>query len=359
MSLVLSGCTLPRGAALQSEIVKAADEEVPELAVYPVTKELLPRYSKWPTTGNVRHYSWIGKRRGPIGRVILPGDSVSMSVWDSDENSLLTSREQRVAQLQVARVSSRGSIFLPYVGSINISGMTEAAAREKIQEAFTSVSPSAQVQLSAEAGKRHTVDIVSGVNSPGSFPLEERDMTVLSALTLGGGAKESFTNPQIRLLRGNKTYAVSLDKLLKTPSLDTTLASGDKIVVAEDESYFLGLGASGKEEIVTFPSDHLNALEAVTLVGGLSDNRANLKGILVLREYRAKAVRADGIAGPANERVVFTMDLSTADGLFSARKFQIHPKDVVYATESPVSNVRTVFGLIGSAFGIVNSVSGN
>ncbi len=359
LSLTLSACTLPRGAALQSEIVKSSEKEEAELAVYPVTKDLLPRYGKWPRTGNVTHYSWIGKRRGPIGRVILPGDSVSMSVWDSDENSLLTSREQRVAQLQVARVSTRGSIFLPYVGSINISGMTEANAREKIQEAFTQVSPSAQVQLSAEPGTRHSVDVVSGVNNPGSFPIIERDMTVLSALTLGGGARDTFTNPQIRLLRGNKTYAISLDKLLKTPSLDTTLASGDKIVVAEDESYFLALGASGKEEIVTFPSASLTALEAVTLMGGLSDTRANIKGILVLREYHARAVRTDGVAGPANERVVFTMDLSTADGLFSARKFHINPKDVVYATESPVSSVRTVFGLVGSVFGIVNSVSSN
>jgi len=181
-------------------------------------------------------------------------------------------------------------------------------------------------------------------------------MTVLAALSLGGGAQNGFDNPQIRLLRGDTTYAIGLDQLLKSPSLDTTLRAGDKIVVAEDESYFLALGASGREELITFPKDHVSALDAMSLMGGLSDNRANPEGILVLREYSARAVRENGDAGPENQRVVFTMDLTTADGLFSAGKFKINPRDVVYATESPVNNARTILSLIGASFGVARQV---
>jgi len=354
---ILTGCALPRGAALQTEITKVADSENPQFAVYPVTEAQLATYAKWPSTGGISRFGWIGKQRGPIGRVILPSDTVNLAIWDSDENSLLTAGEQKVAQLQTMIVSTNGSVFVPYVGSIRISGMTDSGAREKIQDALMPVSPSAQVQLSSVAGARHSVSLVSGVNSPGTFPLQERDMTILTALSLGGGAKEGFRNPQIRLLRGNKTYAVALDKLLKSPSLDTTLRSGDKVVVAEDESYFLALGAAGKEELITFPKEHVSALDAMSLMGGLSDTRANPEGILVLREYSNKAVRSDGISGPTNDRVVFTMDLTTADGLFSAGKFRINAKDVVYATESPVNNARTILGLIGSTFGVARQLN--
>lgn len=234
--------------------------------------------------------------------------------------------------------------------------MTDAGARETLQESLLVVSPSAQVQLTSEPGARHSVDVVSGVNNPGSFPLIDRDMTVLTALSRAGGASGNFQNPQIRLLRGNTTYAISLDKLLKSPGLDTTLRSGDKIVVAEDESYFLALGATGKEQLITFPKDHVSALDAVSLVGGLSDARANPEGILVLREYGPGAVKPDPNKGPQNQRVVFTMDLTTADGLFSAGKFAIMPKDVVYATESPINNARTILGLIGSTFGVARQL---
>ena len=54
-------------------------------------------------------------------------------------------------------------------------------------------------------------------------------------------------------------------------------------------------------------------------------------------------------------QVVFTFDLTGADGLFAARSFRIVPGDTVVATESPVIAARTIMGLIGSAFSVVNS----
>jgi polysaccharide biosynthesis/export protein len=50
--------------------------------------------------------------------------------------------------------------------------------------------------------------------------------------------------------------------------------------------------------------------------------------------------------------VVFTLDLTSADGLFSAGQFRIHSGDLVYATESPVTRAQTILSLIGSAFGV-------
>jgi len=35
----------------------------------------------------------------------------------------------------------------------------------------------------------------------------------------------------------------------------------------------------------------------------------------------------------------------------------VNPKDVVYATESPVNNVRTVLSLVGSVFGVATAAS--
>ena len=65
-------------------------------------------------------------------------------------------------------------------------------------------------------------------------------------------------------------------------------------------------------------------------------------------------VRSDG-KGPSHTDVVFTVDLTSADGLFSAKRFYIQPDDVVLVTESPVTKAQTIFGLIGSAFGLVSS----
>ena len=84
---------------------------------------------------------------------------------------------------------------------------------------------------------------------------------------------------------------------------------------------------------------------------GLS--RADPQGLLILREYPASAVSA-GVRGPRQTRVVFTVDLTRADGLFSARNFQIHPDDLVIATESPVNDALAISGIIGNVFGVFN-----
>ncbi|ASM73827.1 MULTISPECIES: hypothetical protein [Roseobacteraceae] len=60
--------------------------------------------------------------------------------------------------------------------------------------------------------------------------------------------------------------------------------------------------------------------------------------------------------GPRQPRVVFTLDLTKADGLFSARNFWINSGDVVLVTESPINGTRTVLGLVGSVFGVFNTV---
>ena len=117
--------------------------------------------------------------------------------------------------------------------------------------------------------------------------------------------------------------------------------------------FFLSLGAAGSEDVHPFPRDELSALEAISIIGGVSDNRANPKGILVLRDYPASMVRPDG-SGPPHERVVFTLDLTSADGLFSAGQFPIMSGDLVYATESRLTSAQTVLSILGNTLGLAN-----
>jgi len=94
----------------------------------------------------------------------------------------------------------------------------------------------------------------------------------------------------------------------------------------------------------------------VAIMGGIQDNRADPQGLLVLREYASAAVAA-GQRGPRQQRVVFSLDLTSADGLFSARKFLINPDDLVIATESPINDVLTVSNIIGNFFGVFSAAS--
>ncbi|MBD3665016.1 polysaccharide biosynthesis/export family protein [Sulfitobacter aestuariivivens] len=356
LALSLAACSnLPRGAAVEKEIIESADAPVPEIAVYPVTRAFLPSIKEWPHTGE-RRFSWIGHSHGTTAQIIRGGDMLKLVVWDSGENSLLTGTEQRVADLPAMRVSEAGTIFVPYVGKVRVAGRTPDGARQIIQRQLEAIVPSAQLQLAMAEGRQNSIDLVGGVNAPGNILMPDNNFSVLAAISAGGGVAATLENPQVKLVRGHKIYATSIDRLYENPTLDTRLLGGDKVIVEEDRRYFLSLGAAGREAQHAFNRDDVSALDALAIIGGVQESRGNPQGILILREYPPGAV-SSGTRGPRNTRVVFTLDLTTSDGLFSARNFHIHSGDLVLATESPLTNTRTILGLVGSVFGLVSAAN--
>lgn len=353
----LAACgSLPRGAALQSEVLKEARSETPTFQVVEVTRSNMPTIASWPRTGWDRAYSWPRTSSGSNSNVIQVGDRVDITIWDSQENSLLTNPAEKSTVLSNVEVGPNGAVFVPYVDEVFIRGMTPASARARIQSRLEPIVPSAQVQLSMTQGRGNSVELVGGVSRPGTFPMPSRNYKVLGLIADGGGISPSLRNPRVRLLRQSATYEISADALLDAGTYNALLQPGDTVIVEADDHTFTALGASGREDLIDFPKDDLSALEAISLMGGLTDNRADLKGVLVLREYSVKHLRSDGSA-PRMQQVVFTFDLTTADGLFAARKFLVHPDDTVLATESPITSAQVVFGLIGSAFGLTRQAS--
>lgn len=355
LSLVLAACdALPRGAPVEREVTEVVSGEVADFAVYPVTRGFLGVLSEWPATGE-RHLNWIPSSGGARTQVIASGDQLQLTVWDSADDSLLTNGEAS-AVIDALTVSPDGTIFVPYVGNVRVSGMSTQLARERLQEEIDIIAPSAQVQLEMVEGRTNSVDLVGGVGAPGRLPMPDRNYTVLNAIADAGGVRAGMENPQIRLIRAGSIYGTSIDRLFAEPGLDTLLRGGDRVIVEDDRRYFLSLGAAGDQSQHAFPQDRVTALDALAIIGGVESSRGDPGGILVLREYSTNAVRADAL-GPDQSRVVFSLDMTNADGLFSARNFRIYPGDLVLVTESPVTGVQTIFGLIGSAFGLVGTAN--
>jgi polysaccharide export outer membrane protein len=353
--MAVASCdALPRGAAVEREIVEVVQGETADFAVYPVTRAFLPIVAHWPATGE-RHLNWIPTSGGARTQVIAAGDELRLTVWDSADDSLLTNSDPS-AVIEALTVGPDGTIFIPYVGNVSVAGMTSQLARQRLQEEIDVVAPQAQVQLEVVEGRTNSVDLVGGVGAPGRLPMPDRNYTVLNAIADAGGVRPGMDNPQIRLIRAGSIYGTSIDRLFAEPGLDTLLRGGDPIIVEDERRSFLSLGAAGEQSQHAFPQDRVTALEAMAIIGGVESSRGDPGGVLILREYPTSAVRRDS-DGPDQTRVVFALDLTNADGLFSARNFRINPNDVVLVTESPVTGVQTILGLIGSAFGVVNAAA--
>lgn len=281
---------------------------------------------------------------------------MSILVWDNQENSLIAGEGGQIANIAAQSVSASGKIFLPYVGEVNVRGLTEDSARRRVQEQYDAIVPSAQVQLSVVQGRNNSVDVVSGVGAPGRYPLESRNTQLLSVLALSGGVKSDLRNPLIRLQRGGRTYQTRVETLLEDASRNVRVRGGDQVIVVEDKRSFNVLGATGTQQLIYFQQDRMTVMDALSTTGGLNASRANPEGVLVLRDYKPKDLKP-GLAGPDQQQVVFTLDLTSADGLFAARQFLVQPGDTLLATESPINAATTIIGLFGTVIGVTSSAN--
>ncbi|SDX56552.1 polysaccharide biosynthesis/export family protein [Roseicitreum antarcticum] len=358
-AVMLGGCALPRNAPQKREVLAGLDSDAPGFSLHVVTRATLPQFASWPATGPtpaMAHVGWPGPGRGPHSPTIAPGDRLNLRIWDADETSLITAPDAQVTDMPGLSVSPSGHIFLPYVDEVHVAGLTPDGARRQVQSSMAAITPSAQVQLEFAAGQANAVDMVSGVVSPGNYPFAFGSMSILNVISAAGGVPDALRNPQVRLMRSGRVHGISLAAIYDDPAKDVALQGRDRVIIEADDRAFTALGATGRQEVLDFDTDRISALSAVSMMGGITDTRADPRGILILRRYPAAVVGQPRM--PTTERVVFSLDLTTADGLFSADEFAIQSGDVVLATQSPVTSVERVFQLLGSAFGLAARARG-
>ena len=355
-TFVLSGCSaVPRGAPTRREVVAGAETPDAGFALEIVTRARLPLYAQWGGADPAPRTGWPAGGGVPQDQRLAPGDRLTLRIWDAGETSLITSADAQFADVSNVTVTSAGFVSLPYIEDVHVAGLTSDVARQRLQERLGSIVPSAQVQLEVAQGRRNSVDMLGGVEAPGRYPLTERNLPLSSLITAAGGVQAALSNPQVQITRGGKTYWRALEHVLASPAHDPVMQGGDRVLIQSDRRSFQALGAATREEIIPFDAAKVSALRAVSLMGGMADTRADPRGILVLRRYPDSATARP--AGPPETRVVFSFDLTTADGLFSAGEFALHHDDVVMATQAPSTTTQRVLVVLGSALGIGRAAS--
>lgn len=131
----------------------------------------------------------------PVNYVVGPGDEISVTVYGVQESS---------ADL---RVSPEGSINIPNVGQVRVTGMTLEAATQKIGDQMSrTVYPSLRSgasKLSVTIARIKSIRVtIIGANKPGNYTLSSL-ATAFNALFAAGGPRENGSFRQIELIKPN------------------------------------------------------------------------------------------------------------------------------------------------------------
>ena len=87
--------------------------------------------------------------------------------------------------------------------------------------------------------------------------------------------------------------------------------------------------------------------------GGLMDDRSDPQGVFVLRYESVNLVRRypnvpQQLLSGGVVPVAYRLDMRDPTSLFRARRFNMRDKDILYVSNSPISEVEKVFRLVGT-----------
>lgn len=117
-------------------------------------------------------------------------------------------------------VDEKGNIQLPLVGSVNVSGLTLSAVREKIQRQLTEYlkQPVVNVRL-----LNFKVSVMGDVLRPGVYPVQNQRVSIAEAITMAGDLNITALRTNVMLIReheGTREYIpidLTSKKLFNSP----------------------------------------------------------------------------------------------------------------------------------------------
>lgn len=342
---VAASCSLPKVGPNKREIFAGSVQKEGDAFIVAVNDRVTRATAVVPALG----FSDSFKNASQLtSDTIRPGDVLGLTVWENVDDGLLASEATNATILDEVQVDSAGFIFVPYAGRLRASGNTPDQLREIITAKLEEQTPDPQVQVRRLAGDGSTVSLTGAVGGQGIYPIERPTRTLSTMLAQAGGVTIQPDIAEVTVIRGNQQGKVWYQDLFNYPELDIALRGGDRILVEEDTRSFTALGATNTQARVPFETQDLSALEAIAQVGGLISAASDPTGVFVFRnepaEIAGQVLGRDDLQGA--QRMVYVLNLTEPNGLFTARDFVIRDEDTLYVTEAPYAQWTKTISLI-------------
>jgi polysaccharide export outer membrane protein len=284
--------------------------------------------------------------------VIGPGDVIEVTIWEappallfggSAQASSTTPTAANSVTLPTQMVASDGTIAIPFVGRVVVTGHTAEQIEAGIVSRLKGKANQPQVLVRVTKNNASIVTIVGDVNTSTMMPLTPKGERLLDALAFAGGAKQPVDHMAVQLSRGNVTATMPLDSIIRDPKQNIVLKPGDVVTALFQPQSFSVLGATGKNDEIQFEAKGISLAQALARSGGLSDNRADARGVFVFRFEDARLVDAkDPSVKSANGTVpvIYEINLRDPAAFFVTQNFPIQDHDLIYVTNSPGAEFR-------------------
>lgn len=263
-------------------------------------------------------------------------DVLTIVVWEHPELTI-PAGSFRSAEESGTVVKADGTIFYPYTGNLYVEGLTTGEIKDLISNRLSSVVRNPQVDVRV-AGFNSKKALVSGsVLQPGTEPITDVPVTLIEAIEQHGGITDDADWENVSFTRNNVTSTLSLRTIYEDGELakNVILRDGDIIHVPRfDQRKIFVLGEVNRPQSIFMSRNGTTLAEALSEARGINENRADGRGIYVLRNAR---METDEEGHPVYRAKVFHLDSSSAIGFAIADQFSLKARDVVYVSAAPIT----------------------
>lgn len=296
--------------------------------------------------------------RGGIG----VGDFVGVTIFEAGSGGLFIpseagSRSGNFVSLPPQQVDRAGDILVPFAGTIRVVGRSPQSVARTIQERLAGRALEPQAVVTVTERRSDLVSVTGDVNGSASFSLDPGGTRLLNALSRAGGPRFPPYESLLTLQRGALTESAFLSEVLRDPAQNIPLWPGDTVVVTRTPRYYLALGALSPGQYLgvvnrrlAFEDSRLTLAGAIARVGGLSDDRADARGVFVYRVERRTTLEGLGVpmapGTPATIHTVYFVDLRDPEGYFYANQFTMRNDDLIFTSNSPSTDLAKFLALV-------------
>jgi polysaccharide export outer membrane protein len=356
----LSGCSLLPGSGPSGDAVMTAgmpSESQPEtaFALVEIDGQVVAALARHGAPGLRGSF---GDYRPPASQPIGVGDTLQITLWEAASGGLFsspatdrTSPGSRSAAIPDQTVGRDGSVTVPYAGRIQVAGRTQQEVEAVIIDRLRGKAIEPQALVNVSRNISNTATVTGEVTQGARVPLTLRGDRVMDVIAQAGGFRSPVHETFISLTRGDRTARAPIQALLANPRENIFVRPGDVLTVERTPQTFTVAGATGANAVVPFDARGITLEEAIGKAGGLADQRADPSGLFVLR-YEPTAVIADyPTVSPllASQRLIpvaYHLDMRNPASLFTARRFAMRDKDILYVSNAPVTEIAKAFQLV-------------
>lgn len=370
-ALLIQGCNgyFASAGASRSQVTEVATGDAPSLIqVVPVTPAIArqvmaaERSMKFPQIPN----------QAAPENLIGPGDTLDIIVWEappailfrnSSSSSFLgtvTPTGTSTTSLPPQMVSKQGDIVFPFVGKIQVSGKTPAQIENLIVEKLKGKANQPQVIVRVASNLSSTVTVVGEVKQSTRMPLTPKGERILDAIALAGGVNQPVNKMTVQVARNGRIQSLPLETVIRDPKQNIVLQPNDVVTVYYQPLSFTVLGATGKNDELTFEATGITLSQALGRVGGLQDMRADSKAVFIFRleEPGSPVVQPNGLVTEDNKvPVVYQFDMNEPSTFFLAQNFPMKNRDVMYVSSASSVELMKFLAVITSVLSPAASIN--